>query len=432
VSEPSGLASRRAAFEVLRRVHERGAWSTLVMPAVLVRSGLDTRDRAFAANLAYSTLRWEGTLDWALAQVVTRPLAQVEAPLLDVLRLGAWQILYGGTPDRAAVGTAVDLARAAVAPRTSGFVNGVLRGLARKRDALPWPDARTDEGLGLALGYPAWVAAEARRRFGDRAPAVLEAGNDPPGVTLRATGDREALIAELAAAGIDARPGRWAPEAVVAPGADPSALSAVAERRAIPQDEASMLVSRAAVAGVGPGARVLDACAAPGGKATHLAQLGMRVVAADVHPRRAGLIRGVPVAVADGLAPPWRPGSFDVVLVDAPCTGLGTVRRRPEVRWRRRPEDPRRLGDLQRALLSRLAPTVRPGGRLVYSACTWPLDETAAVAAGFLAEHGAAFTAVRPDLGGAGSRPSPDDPGLQLTPDADDTDGMYVAVFARG
>ncbi|MGH8908325.1 MAG: transcription antitermination factor NusB [Egibacteraceae bacterium] len=437
-AEPRGLASRRVAWQVLRRVHADGAWSPLALGAELRRADLDARDRGFAANLAYSTLRWEGTLDWALGQVVTRPLDQVEDSLLDVLRLGAWQVLFGGTPDRAAVATAVDLARAVVGDRATGFANGVLRGLARRRDELPWPSEDTDEGLGLALGYAPWIIAEARARFGDGARATLEAGNVPPGVTLRAAGDRDELIAELRAAGVEAVPGCWAPEAVRAPGADPSSLAAVAEGRAVPQDEASMLVTRAAVAGVPAGALVLDACAAPGGKTTHLAQLGLRVVAADARPGRASLVTAAAaraglaaeVVAADGLAPPWRGETFDVVLVDAPCTGLGTVRRRPEVRWRRAPEDPARLGKLQLALLEHAAPLVRPGGRLVYSACTWPLAETADVASAFLAAHTGRFTAEPPDLGEAGARLD-GDPGLQLTPDRDGTDAMYVCAFRR-
>ena len=436
MAESEGAASRRAAWNVLRRVHTGGAWSQFAVASELARSGLDTRDRAFAANLAYSTLRWEGTLDWALAQVVTRPLDQVESALLDVLRLGAWQLLYGSTPDRAAVGTAVDLARDAVAPRAAGFVNGVLRALARQRDALPWPEEHTDEGLGLALGYAPWIVAEARVRFGDRARAVLEAGNDPPGVTLRAVRGaggaapidevREALLAE-----VGGEPGRWAPEAVRAPGVDPSSLSAVAEGRAVVQDEASMLVARAAAAGMPRGALALDACAAPGGKATHLARLGLRVVAADLHPGRAGLVRTLPAVAADGLAPPWRPATFDVVLVDAPCSGLGTVRRRPEIRWRRRADDPQRLGELQRALLDHAAPLVRPGGRLLYSACTWPAAETEEVAARFLTAHGGSFAAEPPELEGAGAHLG-NDPGVQLAPDRDGTDAMYVCAFRRG
>lgn len=423
---------------MLRRVHADGAWSTLALSAALRRAGLDARDRAFTANLAYSTLRWEGTLDWALGWVLTRPIGEVEPALLDVLRLGAWQVLYGGTPDRAAVATTVDLARAVVGPRATGFANGVLRGLVRTMDRLPWPGPDTDEGLGLVLGYPGWVVAEARERFGDRAQAVLETGNEAPGVTLRATGDRNALLAELAAAGLDASPGLHAPEAVHAPGADPSRMAAVAEGRAVVQDEASMLVARAAIAGLPPGALALDACAAPGGKSTHLAQLGARVVAADLRPGRVGLVASaasrlgllLPMAAADGLAPPWRPGAFDLVLVDAPCTGLGTVRRRPEVRWRRQPGDLMRMGALQFALLEHAAPLVCPGGRLLYSVCTWPRAETADVARAFLAAHGDRFAAEEPDLAGAGAR-LPHDPGVQLDPDLDHTDAMYVCALRR-
>jgi 16S rRNA (cytosine967-C5)-methyltransferase len=436
--EGEGLASRRAAWEVLRRVHGDEAWSTLALGAVLRCAGLDARDRAFAANLAYSTLRWEGTLDWALDRVLTRSLREVEPELLDVLRLGAWQVLYGGTPERAAVDTAVDLARAVVGPRATGFTNGVLRGLVRTRDRLPWPSVDTDSGLGLALGYPSWVVAEARKRFSDRARAVLEAGNEAPGVTLRATEDRKALLAELTAAGLDASPGFSAPEAVRAPGADPSRMAAVAEGRAVAQDEASMLVARAALAGLPPGGYVLDVCAAPGGKATHLAQLGARVIAADVRLGRAKLVASaaaqlglrVAVAAADGLAPPWRPSAFDLVLVDAPCTGLGTVRRHPEVRWRRQPGDPMRMGALQFALLEHAAPLVRPGGRLLYSVCTWPCAETADVTRAFIAAHGDRFATEVPYLAGAGTRLA-GDPGIQLAPDLDGTDAMYICAFRR-
>jgi 16S rRNA (cytosine967-C5)-methyltransferase len=424
---------------VLRRVHADEAWSTLALHAALRRADLDARDRTFAANLAYSTLRWEGTLDWALSQVLDRPIGQVEAALLDVLRLGAWQVLYGGTVNRAAVDTAVDLARAVVGPRATAFTNGVLRGLVRTMDRLPWPEPDTDEGLGLALGYPGWVVADARARFGDRARAVLEAGNEAPGVTLRAAGDRKTLLTELTAAGHDALAGLHAPEAVRVPGGDPSRMAVVAEGRAVVQDEASMLVARAAVMGLPPRALVLDACAAPGGKSTHLAQLGARVVAADLRPGRAGLVasaaarlgRRVAVTVADGLAPPWRPGAFDVVLVDAPCTGLGIVHRRPEVRWRRQPSDLARMGALQLALLEHAAPLVRHGGRLLYSVCTWPRAETIDVARAFLAAHGDCFTAEIPDLAGAGTR-LPGDPGIQLTGDLDHTDTMYVCVFHHG
>lgn len=469
---PQGLASRVAAYRALRRVHATGAWAPRAVDSALRGGGasLDARDRSFAANLCYETLRWEGTLDWALDRVLTRPRSGVQPEVLDVLRLGAWQLLYGGTPDRSAVGTAVDLARAEIGPQATGFVNGVLRGLARTRTHLPWPPQDTDDGLGLALGYPAWVVAEARRTFADRAPDVLAAGNTPPGLTLRAvvpppptSGDRmaeaaagtgsepvaavaarDALLAELRAGGLSAEPAAWAPEAVRAPGVDPGALAAVAQGRALPQDEASMLVVRAlaAVAGDLRGATVLDACAAPGGKSTHLAALGAHVLAADVRPGRARLVAEtaarlgvadrVRVVTADALAPPLAPASLDAVLLDAPCSGLGVVRRRPELRWRREAGDPARLGELQGRLLAAVAALVRPGGTLLYSACTWTAAETRDVMAAFLAAEGDRFAPVDlgAALGGAG-RPASGGLGFQLDPAADGVDAMYLCALRR-
>ena len=435
-----GLASRRTAWKVLQRVHAEQAWSGPVVDSALRRSGLGARDRSFAANLAYQTLRWEGTLDWALSTVLTRPLEQVEDGVLDILRMGAWQILYGGTPDRAAVATAVDVARAEVGDRATGFVNGVLRQLGRSKDQLPWPSQDTDRGLGLCTGYADWIVTAARRRFGDQARALLEAGNEPPGVTLRAVGDATELTEELRAVGFEPSLGRLAPEAVRVGGVDPASLAAVAEGRAVVQDEASMVVARAAAGGAAGNWRALDVAAAPGGKSTHLAQLGGWVVAADVLPGRVRMIAenaarigcsdNVHGVVADGTRPPWRQGDFDVVLLDAPCTGLGVVRRRPEVRWRRIAEDVDRLARLQAALLDAAAGCVRPGGTLVYSVCTWTVEETLDVVEGFLAINGDRFSAVSLEVEGA--TVAQDDPfGRQLAPHTNGTDGMYVCRLRR-
>jgi 16S rRNA (cytosine967-C5)-methyltransferase len=442
VSETTdGLASRRTAWQILQRVHEQQAWSGPVVDAALRRSQLRGRDRSFAANLAYQTLRWEGTLDWALTTVLTRPIAEVEGGVLSVLRLGAWQILYGAMPDRAAVATAVDVARAEVGDRATGFVNGVLRQLSRTKDRLPWPDERSDSGLGLATGYAPWIVAAARARFGDQARALLDAGNEPPGVTLRAVGDPETLRAELSAAGLEPSAGRLAPEAVRVGSIDPGSLDAVTQGRAVVQDEASMVVARTAAAGAGAGPwRALDVAAAPGGKSTHLAQLGGWVAAADLLPGRArmvaenaariGLDGRVHAVVADGTRPPWRPEAFDVVLLDAPCTGLGIVRRRPEVRWRRVAADIERLARLQTQLLEASAALVRPGGALTYSVCTWTAEETVGVVEGFLAMNGDRFTAEPPDVPGAPVL-GDDATGVQLAPHSHATDGMYIARFRR-
>lgn len=426
-----GLAARRAALDALAAVEERGTWSNLAVPEAV--GGLEQdRDRAFASHLAYDTLRWQGTLDWALSHHLRRPPAEVEPALRRVLRLGALQLLRTSVPDRAAVATSVSLAREAVpagrARGAGGFVNGVLRSLAREREQLPWPDADRDPvaHLALATAHPEWVAAELLERFGaERAAAILEADNRSPGVTLRATGDAGALLDELAAEGIEARAGRVT-GAVRAPGADPRRLAAVAEGRAVVQDEASQHVGLRA--GVAPGDRVLDLCAGPGGKTTHLAaQAGPagHVVAVELREHRARLVRraartvgvDVDVRVGDALEPPLAEEErFDVVLLDAPCTGLGTGRRRPEIRWRVGPRDARELAALQHRLLRVATERVAPGGRLTYSVCTWTHAETVEVAE--------AFDRAAADGWRAGDRE-------QLLGDVDDTDGMFVTRWDR-
>lgn len=423
-----GLASRRAALRAVRAVEDDGAFSNLVVPQA-VAALPDPRERAFASNLAYATLRWRGTLDWALDQVLRRPRDEVEPALLRVLRTGACQLLRLRVPDRAAVDTSAALARDAV-PRgraggAAGFVNGVLRQLARRAgaDSLPWPDPDLDPvgHLALTTGHPRWAVADLRERLGHpAAAAVLAADNEPPGLSLRAAGDRAALVSELRSAGFDARPGT-APEAVRAPGADPRRLPAVAEGRATPQDEASMQVVHAA--GVRPGDRILDLCAGPGGKSTHLAVLAGpagHVVAVEAHAHRARLVGDaaarlgvtVDVRVGDARHVPDE-GGFDVVLLDAPCTGLGTGRRRPEVRWRRTSDDVTSLAALQAELLAAAARRVRAGGTLVYAVCTWTAAETVGVAHGTAAPRWPRLTE------------------RQLRPDTDDTDGMYLHVWQR-
>lgn len=426
---PAGLATRRAALAALRAVDD-GAWSNLAVPEA-VADLPEARDRALASHLAYDTVRFEGTLDLALAQVLTRPLEQVEAPLRRVLRLGALQLLRTDVPAHAAVATCAALAREQVprgrAKGAAGFVNGVLRQLARRQDQLRWPDVATDPvgSLAVTTAHPRWVVAELADRLGhDRAAAVLAADNVSPGVTLRATSDdRDTLIDELRGLGLDAAPG-GAPHAVRVPGADPRRLAAVREGRAVVQDEASQQVVLAA--GVRPGDRVLDLCAGPGGKTTYLAQLAgpdaPPVVAVEQHPHRTRLVAEavartggrVDARTGDAAAPPLDDGArFDVVLLDAPCSGLGVGRRRPEVRWRRTPQDVTDLAALQRRLVAAAAARLAPGGRLVYAACTWTAAETDRIADQLDRDHH--------DLV-AGPR-------RQLWPDLDDTDGMFHASW---
>lgn len=346
--------ARTVAWRIVRAVHEDGAWTGPTVDRALRASALDARDRSLASNLAFQTLRWQGTLDWALRQVVARPLAQVESGLLDLLRLGAWQLLYGRMPDHAAVSATVDVARAHLPARTVGFANGVLRNLARRRDALPWPDDDTSDGLALATGYPPWVVAAAIDRFGASARAELEAGNEPAGLTVRAS-DVTALRTSLEAAGAAVREGTLDRAALHVDGMIPGDLL---DRfpDAVIQDEASMVVARAAAAAAPLDGPLLDACAAPGGKTVHLAALDRTVVAADRSPTRLAMVTelasrlglAIPTVAADGTRAPWRADTFAGVLVDAPCSGLGVVRRRPELRWRRTADDVATLPVLHR------------------------------------------------------------------------------------
>lgn len=424
-----GLASRRAALRAVEAVERGGAYSTAAVPDAVADLG-DERDRSLASHLAYDTLRWRGTLDWALGEVLDRPMEQVEGALRPLLRLGALQILRTRVPARAAVSTAVDLARERVpdhrAGGAAGFVNGVLRALARRAEDLPWPDAEQDPVAHLALttAHPDWIVRELLDRHDREETArLLTADNDPPGLTLRATRDRDALVAELREAGLPVTPAPLAADGVRVPGADPRRLEAVRAGRAVPQDEASMLVVEAA--GASAGETVLDLCAGPGGKTTHLARLvgeEGRVVAVERHVHRARRVaeaaaaqgRTVQVVAADSTRLPLSASHrFDLVLVDAPCSGLGTGRRRPEIRWRRTPGDVADLAALQRSLLSVGLDRARPGGRVVYAVCTWTRQETT----------GVVEEVVRPrsDVRRAGER--------QLLPHRHDTDGMYWAVL---
>lgn len=447
-----GLAARRAALAAIRAVEEDGSWSNLAVPAAV--ADLPTaRDRAFASHLAYDTLRWRDTLDHALAQASARPLDDIEPALLRILRFGAVQVLRSGVPARAAVDTSVALAREAVPRRradgAAGFVNGVLRTVARRAQQAPrdTPTGPVASRLALDTGHPTWVVRDLLGRYGpDRTRAILDADNRSPGVTLRATGDAATLLAELVDAGVDATPGS-VPGAIRAPGADPRRLAAVGEGRAVVQDEASMRVVLAT--GVQPGDRVLDLCAGPGGKTAFLAALagpGGHVIAVEQHPHRAELVErlaqrvgvDVEVVVGDAAVEPsadhatTEPAStaepatarspqdvgtdgYDVVLLDAPCTGLGTGRRRPEVRWRRQPKDAADLAAVQRRLLFAAAERVRPGGRLTYAVCTWTVAETDAVADALDAAHDGLDPVDR----------------VQLLPDVHGTDGMFIATWVR-
>lgn len=381
--------ARRTAVDALGRI-ERGAYANLVVPSMLDRSPLSTRDRAFVTKLVYGTTRMRRACDWAVDRFLTRePPAEARA----LLRLGAYQLVFMGTPPHAAVSSTV-----AVAPvGLRGLVNAVLR---RVGDARPveWPDDAT------RLSYPDWIVDRLTLDLGrDDALAALEQMNTSGEVHERDDG--------------------------------------------YIQDRASEDVAR--YVGAAAGERVLDACAAPGGKATLMAAAvtggpradepdderagdrgGGLVAAVDLHPARARVMasnaarldaHAVATVVADSRVPPWRPATFDRVLVDAPCSGLGVLRRRPDARWRIGPDDVDNLAGLQRELVAASIPLLRPGGVFVYAACTLTLAET--VALDELLER------THPGLTADAPPPGPWTPlgrGARILPQDAGTDGMYL------
>ncbi|MFF5257477.1 RsmB/NOP family class I SAM-dependent RNA methyltransferase [Actinomadura viridis] len=441
---------RRTAFDVIRAVETRDAYANLLLPARLRDRGLSGRDAALATELTYGTLRGRGTYDAVLALCSDRELRRIDPPLLDVLRLGAHQILATRIPPHAAVGTAVDLARSVAGPGQAKFANAVLRKVAG-RDLDAWLAIVVPQGggeaarLSVAYSHPSWIVSALRDALGpDRGEieALLAADNERPRVTLVARPGR-ATPGELREAG--AEPASYSPYAAVLPDGDPAAIAAVREGRAAVQDEASQLVALALAAAPleGRDARWADLCAGPGGKAGLLSALATerdaRLLAADLQPHRAALVaRAVDdraaVIAADGTVPAWRPGTFDRLLLDVPCTGLGALRRRPESRWRRGPEAVAELGPLQRGLLRHALDAVRPGGVVAYVTCSPHLAETRVVVDDVLRgrddvdrlDAPAVLAGVAPGLTGVGEGPY-----AQFWPHRHGTDAMFLALLRR-
>jgi 16S rRNA (cytosine967-C5)-methyltransferase len=517
---------------VLKAVREREAYANLLLPKLLADRGLTGRDAALATELAYGTLRGQGTYDAVLAACSDRPLDKLDPPVLDVLRLGTHQLLNTRVGAHAAVATSVDLAKSVIGPRVSGYVNAVLRRVAT-RDLAAWldiaaPDPATDADGYLATRYshPRWIVAAYRDALGDAADGPPQAtataaapdGAQIPGPSFAApatdtpdagpagdvapAGEGEpgggAAVTELEAAlaagnarprvtmaafpagppradvmPADAVPGRWSPYAFTLRSGDPAALI---ESGAAVQDEGSQLAAIALssapvtpLAGQGDGQteRWLDLCAGPGGKSRLLYGLAQApratLTAVELHPHRAALVRdaltrasrlaaarpapGEPagdggtqgplgtefeVVVADGTRPPWPAGTFDRVLVDAPCSGLGALRRRPEARWRKSAADLKDLTALQRDLLRSALESVRPGGVVAYVTCSPVQAETSGVVSGVVASMPGVDILDAPGVltGVPGTRAT--DPRFaQLWPHRHGTDAIFIALLRR-
>jgi len=441
--------ARRAAFDVLRAVSERDAYANLALPALLVEREIGGRDAAFATELTYGTCRSRGLLDAVIAAAAGRGVDQIDPVLLDLLRLGAYQLLRTNVAQHAAVSTTVDQAGVEFDTARAGFVNAVLRKIAG-RDESSWiaelaPPAAADPVGHLAFihAHPRWIAqafADALGADAGELDAALAADDARPTVHLAA---RPGVLtaAELAEA-VGGAVGRFSPYAVYLSGGDPGRLAPIRDSRALVQDEGSQLVARALVLAPVTGedaGRWLDLCSGPGGKtaliAAVAAQQGATVTAVEPNSRRADLVeqntRGLAVEVlrADGREPPLPAAGFDRVLVDAPCTGLGALRRRPEARWRRTPADVPALGKLQRELLGSAIRLTRPGGVVLYATCSPHLAETVGVVSDAMRRHSVTALDARELFApveniGAG-------PFVQLWPHRHGTDAMFLAVLRK-
>ena len=442
--------ARRAAFDTLRAVTERDSYANLALPALLAERGITGRDAAFATELTYGTGRTRGQLDDIIAAAANRPVADIDPILLDLLRLGAYQLLRTRVEPHAALDTTVSAAKNEFDSVRGGFVNAVLRNIST-RDLDGWiaelaPDRATDPigNLAFAHAHPRWIAQAFADTLGAEAaelPAVLAADDARPQVHLAARPG--VLTAAELAEQTGGTLGRYSPYAVYLPGGDPGQIAAIREGAALVQDEGSQLVAQALTRAPleGPdGGRWLDLCAGPGGKTALLAAIGKgvgaTVTAVEPAERRAELVEqntaGLDVTVlrVDGRnVEEIGASGFDRVLVDAPCTGLGALRRRPEARWRRRPADVPVLTKLQRELLAAAIALVRPGGVVLYSTCSPHLAETAGVIADAVRRHPVEMLDARElfepveDLGSG--------PSVQLWPHRHGTDAMFAAALRK-
>ncbi|MBW2272501.1 MAG: 16S rRNA (cytosine(967)-C(5))-methyltransferase RsmB [Deltaproteobacteria bacterium] len=453
--------ARLVAVRVLERVERVHAYADIALHQALARSPLSAADRALATELAYGTLRWRGRIDYLLSQVLDQKLEKLEPLVASTLRLGAYQLLFmDRIPQSAAVDQAVACAHSLGSSRATGLVNAVLRRLARESETLPLPAFEDDplEHIVHALSLPEWIARRWIDEFGaEEAAALAVASNTTPPVTIRANRrctTPAALLEELREKFPDAHRCTLAPDGLVlGHGGNPASSPAFLEGRYTVQDEASQLV--VCLLDPQPDDRVLDTCAAPGTKATAIAErLGEegRVLALDRNLKRLGLVdrdarrlglRGittlsrdatlplVDLAASDADADAPQAKDFDRVLVDAPCSGLGTLRRNPDARWRLSAEDPTRLATVQAAILHEASRVLRPGGCLVYSTCTVLREENQEIVAAFLQDHPHFRQVPRSELPESLTPVLEEDGTLRCLPHRVATDGFFAVRLER-
>ncbi len=443
-------SARETALEIIQRVHDSGSYANLLLSAVLSRTALSEKDKALVTELVYGTLRTQGSLDWIIAQCSTRSLTEIPPKALDILRMGCYQLVYlTKIPARAACFESVELAKKFFHSGIASFVNGVLRSIARKKEKLSWPSFREDplNFISLKYSHPLWLVKMWVEDLGiDETIQLCQANNRYPPVTIRTNTlkcESPELLKSLVDRGLKVTKSRLFGEGLVLDHAgDPGTLPEFKKGFFFVQDESSMAVSH--VVSPHAGEAILDCCAAPGGKTTHMAELMQdqgRIVAVDIAAQRLNLIRAnverlgiTSVELRQGDATDVHSlvaETFDKVLVDAPCSGLGALARRPDARWRKSLSQIEELSILQSKLLASAASSVRTGGALVYSVCTISHQEGIEVVKGFLRSHSdfvlddvATFLPEKLRL---------EEPyhWVQFLPHKHGTDGMFIARMTK-
>jgi 16S rRNA (cytosine967-C5)-methyltransferase len=446
-------SAREVALRALRDVDVKAAFANLALDAHLTRSKLEPRDRGLATELTYGVTRRRASIDWVISQVATRALSQIDPWIRNDLRLAVYQILYmERIPRSAAVDEAVELARQYGHEGVAKFVNGVLRNLIRKLPTLVWPSPEEDPVRALAIlhSHPEWLVREWRERYGtEQAVQLMEASNRIPPLTVRVNtlkATREQVVEALAAEGVRAEPTPHSPFGLIIH--DLTSASYLDRLKTMKtglfavQDESSMLVGP--VVAPQPGQTVIDVAAAPGGKTTHMAELMQnqgQIIAMDIHEHKVGLIeenaKRLGITMIQGVRGDARevgklmPGRADAVLCDVPCSGLGTLARRPDARWRKEAGDIAGLVPIQEAILESASAAVKPGGTLVYSTCTIHPRENQELVTAFVERHPEfRFDDIRPYLP-EGLAADAHEGWIQLMPHIHGTDGFFIARLKK-